>query len=62
MNPPRTSTALDPKDDDAAPGEALVLDGEGMARLRRELAAWRTRTGTEVSGKFPPPPPRFPTW
>jgi methylmalonyl-CoA mutase N-terminal domain/subunit len=62
MNPPRTSAASDPKDDDAAPGEAPVLDGEGMARLRRELAAWRARTGTEVSGRFPPPLPRFSTW
>jgi methylmalonyl-CoA mutase N-terminal domain/subunit len=62
---PRTRTSSEgnrPSSPETAEGEAPVLDGEGLDRLREELAAWRRGPVAEASRRFPPRLERFSTW
>ena len=53
-------------DDDAARytngGEALGLDGDGLASLRRSIAAWREGPVADAERRVPPRADRFTTW
>src|SRR6185369_6558286 len=58
----RPSATLGSKEPQMQEGEAPVLDGEELDRLRRDLAAWRSGPVAEASRKFPPRLARFSTW
>jgi len=43
-------------------GEDLALDADGIAALRRSVAAWREGPVAEAEKRFPARAPRFTTW
>ncbi|KYG09891.1 methylmalonyl-CoA mutase [Sorangium cellulosum] len=63
------SPAHDGESDGGAPrttngggGDGLGLDQDGLAALRRAVAAWREGPVAEASARFPPRSERFTTW